>query len=42
MVPSIWFLQTIAGALAIAAFTFVGPGDLTPCFILSWTSARGF
>jgi len=38
--PDIWFWQSIAGCLCIAAFTFLCPGNSTPRFISSRTSAR--
>jgi len=40
--PLVRFSKTIAGCLTIAAFTFVCPGNWTPHFFSSQTSARGF
>jgi len=40
-VPSVWFSWTIAVCLSIAAFTMSCPGNTTPRFFSSWTSARG-
>ena len=40
--PSMWFWWIIAGCLSIAAFTFSCPGNWTPCFFSSLTSAWGF
>jgi len=39
---SVGFSQSIAGCLSIAALTFLWPGNSTPRFISSRTSARGF
>jgi len=39
--PSIWFSRTIAGCLSIAAFTLLCPGNSTPRFCPSRTSAWG-
>jgi len=38
----IWFWRSIAGCVAIAAFTLLCPGNSTPSFFSSRTSARGF
>ena len=35
--PSVWFSQSIAVCLSIAAFTFLCPGNSTPRFFSSWT-----
>jgi len=35
-------VETIAGCLSIAAFTFFCPGNSTPHFFTSWTSVQGF
>jgi len=40
--PDLWFWRSIAGCLCIAAFTFLGPGNSTPRFFSSRTTARGF
>jgi len=40
--PSIWFSRTIAGCLSIAACTLLRPGNSTPRFFSSRTSAWGF
>ena len=40
--PSFWFSRTIAGCLSIATFTLLCPGNLTPRFFPSRTSAQGF
>jgi len=40
--PGVWFWRSIAGCLAIAAFTLLCPGNSTPRFFSSRTSARGF
>ena len=37
--PSVRFCQSIAGCLSMAAFTFLFPGNSTPCFCYSGTSA---
>jgi len=39
---SVWFSWSIARCLAIAAFTLIGPGNTTPHFISTRTSALGF
>ena len=39
--PSVWFSRKIAGCLSIVAFTFLCPGNSTPCFFSSRTSAQG-
>jgi len=39
--PSIWFSQSIARCLLIAAFTISCPGNSTPRFLSSRTPARG-
>jgi hypothetical protein len=38
----LWFWRSIAGCLAITAFTLLCPGNSTPCFFSCRTSARGF
>ena len=40
--PSVRFSQSIARCRSIADFTFSCPGNSTPRFFASWTSARGF
>jgi len=40
--PAVWFWQSIAECLSIAAFTFLCPGNSTPQFFSCWTSAQGF
>jgi hypothetical protein len=40
--PDVWLWQRIAGCLFIAVFTFLYPGNSTPCFFSFRTSARGF
>jgi len=40
--PEIWIWRSIAGCLCIAAFTFLYPGNSTPRFFSSRTSAHGF
>jgi len=37
-----WFWWSVAGALSIAAFTFLYPGNSTLCFFSSRTLASGF
>jgi len=39
--PDCWFWRSIARSLSIAAFTFLCPGNSTPCFFPSRSSARG-
>jgi len=39
--PAVWFCQSIAASLAIAAFTISCPRKSTPSFLYSWTLARG-
>jgi len=39
--PCVWFSQSIAGCLSIAAVTFLCPGNSSPRFFSFWTSARG-
>ena len=40
--PSVWFWRIIARGLSITAFTVLCPGNSTPHFVSSLTSARGF
>ena len=40
--PAIWFRRSVAGFFSIAAFSCLGPGNSTPRFFSSRTSARGF
>jgi len=40
--PSVWISWSIAGCHSIPAFTFLCPGNPTPHFFRSRTSARGF
>ena len=40
--PSVWSSQSMAGCLSIAVFTLLCPGNSTPHFFSSRTSARGF
>jgi len=39
--PSVWFSRSIAGCLSIGALTMLCPGNFTPRFVPTWTSARG-
>jgi len=40
--PSVWFSWSIAGCLSITDFTFLCPGNSTPCILSSLTSAWGY
>jgi len=40
--PAVWFWQSIAVCLSIAAITFLCPGNSTPHFFSSWTLAWRF